>query len=367
MLKHCACAVFSSAVEQCELFSAPIGATNLIFYIYHCILVYIYIYINICIYSHMYWVCIDVYIYVNICTFLCIIIDAQKYSHIIVSILVQTQVDVGWSSCRQVRAVAQAHMSLPLVVVGLDVETSDWSRACSFQAQDSHLRGARSRRSKSLCEGESQGDSQMELGMCQASVGGVCDKNHRIDLGCICQVGWAIFRCSSESYYVAEDPVSLIVLLPDGERVAEKANKYNGICDSDCAKGLDFEDAMQRLTKVLEETGAKIVCHNLAHEALVFCRELQKRDLSLPVIMNAIVEGECTNQMTKRCHGTLKKLSAAYEMIPGAPALRAHDAGQDAAMAGRLYLHYLKKNVNPSTESQSCGEEPGVKRPRCNS
>ena len=291
-----------------------------------------------------------------------------KISRIIVSILVQTQVDIGWSCCRQVRAVAQAHMSLPLVVVGLDVETSDWSRACSFQAQDSHLRGARSRRSKSLCEGESQGDSQMELGMCQASVGGVCDKNHRIDLGCICHVGWAIFRCSSESYYVAEDPVSLIIRLPDSERVAEKASKYNGIGDNDCAKGLYFDDAMTRLTKVLEESGAKIVCHHLAHEASVFCRELQKRDLSLPVIMNAIVEGECTNQMTQSCYGALKKLSAAYGVIPGAPALRAHDAGQDAAMAGRLYLHYLKKKiVTPSTDSQSCGEEPCEKRPRCNS
>ena len=70
--------------------------------------------------------------------------------------------------------------------------------------------------------------------------------------------------------------------------------------DYDCATvGAEFADFTQRLSTILEQPDVKIVCHKFTHEALVFCHELQKRDISLPIIMDAIAAGECTIELTR--------------------------------------------------------------------
>ena len=69
---------------------------------------------------------------------------------------------------------------------------------------------------------------------------------------------------------MAEEPVTLTIRLPEGERVAEKASKFHGIRNDDCAGGAMFEEVARRLGEVLEKPRARDICHNLFTKCLSF-------------------------------------------------------------------------------------------------
>ena len=150
----------------------------------------------------------------------------------------------------------------------------------------------------------------------------------------MCSLFATLFRCAV-LVSVAEEPVILTIRLAEDESVVENASKFHGIRNDDCASGAMFEEVARRLGKVLEKPRARDICHNLIHEVFVFCREQQKRGLGLPGLTTAIVAGECTSQMTRDRSGVFTKLSAAYQMLPDSPTVRAHDAGQEITMANQ--------------------------------
>ena len=148
-------------------------------------------------------------------------------------------------------------VALPRLIIGLDVETSDWDEHCSFCIMDEHLRH-----------------------------GIPCQSDHEGDAGYICGVGYCVFeRVSHEIHrYVAHEPISSIIKLPEGQTVSSQASKVHGIFTDDCQKGDDCSVVLQTIITLLKEDG-EICCHNVAHEALVFCREIPKRTrLSLRVL-----------------------------------------------------------------------------------
>ena len=139
--------------------------------------------------------------------------------------------------------------TLPRFIIGLDVETSDWDEHCSFRIMDEHLRH-----------------------------GIPCQSDHDGDAGYICGLGYCVFeRVSHEiDRYVAHEPMSSIIKLPEGQTVSPQAFKVHGISTDHCQKGDDFSIVLQTICTQLKE-GAELCCHNVAHETLVFCREFQKR------------------------------------------------------------------------------------------
>ena len=116
--------------------------------------------------------------------------------------------------------------------------------------------------------------------------------------------------CSSRSsedsnIYVAEEPVSLVIKLPEGETISEKAFAYHGISDAACVNAQDFSLALKPVIVLLRQ-GPQIFCHNLAHNTLVFCRELQKRSLTgshmlseddVLLLLHSLYLGHCTSML----------------------------------------------------------------------
>ena len=139
-------------------------------------------------------------------------------------------------------------LTLPRVIIALDVETSDWDEHCSFRRMDEHFHN-----------------------------GMPCQSDHHGDAGHICGFGYCVFeRVDHEAnMYVADAPVSLVIKLPKGQTIAQKASDVHGITTDACQEGEDFSVVLQTVVALLKE-GAEICCHNLAHETLVFCREMNK-------------------------------------------------------------------------------------------
>lgn len=242
--------------------------------------------------------------------------------------------------------------SPPPVVIGIDFETSDWDSNCSFNAQNLHH-----------------------------SKGFPCHDDHRRDSGTICQVGYAVFHRlpataaddprapgsgtsphhrldatkSSCALYRAEDPVSVVVKLPEGEAMSKKAELLHKITGDMCLKGEDFADTLEPLRRLVEEAEypkrGVLVAHNLPHESLVLCRDLQKRGLSVKFqgLQRAFHDAAyCTAKETNFRFGHRGwRLADAYRACcpRDAPQFQAHLAGDDAAMCGRLFIQYLGARV----------------------
>lgn len=203
-------------------------------------------------------------------------------------------------------------------IVAIDVETSDWCPLSSLLTQQEHFR-----------------------------VG--CCSDHRNALGCICQIGWAVFRPASRCWdrewggSWTETVESHIVRLPAGEEIASKAEIIHGLTTEDCADGEDFEEVIDRLCSLLAH-GALLVAYNLPHECLAFCREFQKRGIAetskAKTLMEALRRGRCAAELVRDQVGSFQRLQDAYKsFLPGTMIGPCHDAGIDAAMAGRIYLH----------------------------
>ena len=215
-------------------------------------------------------------------------------------------------------------VALPRLVIGLDLETSDWDDHCSFRIQDEHLHH-----------------------------GIPCQSDHQGDAGYICGFGYCVFeRVSPEmDTYVAHEPISSIIKLPEGHKVSPQAFKVHGISTGDCQNGDDLSVVLQTISTLLKE-GAEICCHNVAHESLVFCREIQKRRrlslLTLPeedvsLLLCALYKAHCTLIFGKQhIYGYYRKLSDEFRSCfpTESRPQRMHDAGEDAYKCGRLLLHY---------------------------
>ena len=177
----------------------------------------------------------------------------------------------------------------------------------------------------------------------------------------MCGVGYCLFSCSSadSKIYVAEEPVSTAIKLPENEIISEKAFAYHGISDTACANGPDLASVLKPVIALLRQ-GAQLCCHNLAHETLVICRELQKRTLArLPslsgddacLLLHALHTGHCTSLLAKKRNGNYSRLADEYQRIfaPSTSTPNAHDPGTDAYQCGRLFLHFNHAKVATST------------------
>ena len=119
--------------------------------------------------------------------------------------------------------------------------------------------------------------------------------------------------------------------------------------------------------------GAQICCHNLAHETLVLCRELQKRSLreasyftdqDALLLMRCVYEGHCTLVLAKRGNdGYFRGLTDEYQRIFG-PSLEtghAHEPGQDAYKSARLFLHFNQATLVADSDGQRLPETKKAK------
>ena len=221
--------------------------------------------------------------------------------------------------------VAYSHKSCspPQLLLGLDVETSDWDEQSSGAKQRHHLRQ-----------------------------GFPCHADHTADNGYICGFGYCVFLRSLEDskIYVVEERVSTAIKLPDNEIISEKAFAYHGISDTACANGQDFALVLEPVISLLRQ-GAQICCHNLAHETLVICRELQKRtrvgspslsDDDARLLLHSLYLGHCTLMLAHKRNGHYCRLADEYQRCFGdlATADIAHDPGQEAYKCACLFLHY---------------------------
>ena len=214
----------------------------------------------------------------------------------------------------------------PDILIGFDVETSDWDDACSFSNQDQHF-----------------------------DAGHPCGQDHRGSSGHVCAMGFAVFRrrARDSNEYVAEEPQVRMVKLPGGEHVAKKASDVHGYTDFDCSSGLPFSEAIVPILNLLQE-GAQLVCHNLPHETLVICREVQKLNLlSARPLLQALFSGHCTLSIARKRHGYRRKLSEVFRSFFGEEGFnfRDHNPGHDAAKCARLFLYYNKASVGGASSS----------------
>ena len=223
--------------------------------------------------------------------------------------------------------------SPPQVLIGLDVETSDWDEQISFAKQRHHFR-----------------------------LGCPCHADHTAGNGYVCGLGYCVFSRSlaDSNIYVAQEPVSILIKLPESEIISEKAFAYHGISDAACADGQDLSLALKPVIALLRQ-GAQICCHNLAHETLVFCRELQKRTLigsptlsedDAFLLLQSLYLGHCTSMLANKRNGYYCRLTDEYQRCFGAMATVdiVHDPGQDAYKCACLFLHYTEAVVAASSD-----------------
>ena len=98
-----------------------------------------------------------------------------------------------------------------------------------------------------------------------------------------------------------------------------------------------------------KSAGGQIVCHNLRHETLVICREVQKQNLiSASLLLRSLYSGHCTSIIAKRRNkGYWRKLSDEFRSCIGQEGFTFtdHNPGHDAAKCARLFLHYNEARV----------------------
>ena len=146
----------------------------------------------------------------------------------------------------------------PPILIGLDVETSDWDEQCSFARQDEHF-----------------------------DAGFPCLIDHKAAAGHICAVGYSVFRqiATVPHLYTVDEYVSVLIKLPDGESISKQAVGVHGVTDHACLQGQQLCTFLKSMVALLKQ-GAEICCHNLAHETLVLCREIQKRSSIDPLMLS---------------------------------------------------------------------------------
>ena len=230
--------------------------------------------------------------------------------------------------------------SRPELLVGLDVETSDWDDNITFLKQTQHFKA-----------------------------GFPCQVDHAQCTGCICCLGYCVFRrCSDDnSIYVVEKPVSSVIQLAKGETISKKAFVFHGLSDAVCVHGEELFAALRPIIVLLKQ-GAQICCHNLAHATLVFCRELQKRGLQVSphctkedaaLLMRCLYEGHCTLAPAHQRNGRyFNGLSDEYQRVfaPSTSIWNALGPGRDAYQCGSLFLHYNRARVATRTKLLCEGE-----------
>ena len=164
-----------------------------------------------------------------------------------------------------------------------------------------------------------------------------------------------------------------MIKLPTHERIAEQAFRVHGIADDDCAAGERFDIAIKPIVSLLRQ-GAEIVSHNLAHETLVLCREIQKQSLhDLPqlseadaaMLLSSLYNGHCTSVLAKkRNNGYWRKLSEEFRDCFGQDActFEDHNPGHDAAKSARLFLHYNGADITTVSTAADHLQEPPHKK-----
>ena len=211
----------------------------------------------------------------------------------------------------------------PRILLGLDVETTDWDEQCSFIKQNEH-----------------------------SEAGFPCLIDHRAAAGHICVVGYTVCRqnAAMPQCYSVEECMSAVIKLPDGETVSKQAVDIHGVTDHMCQQGQSLGRVFSFIVAWLKQ-GAEICCHNLAHECLVWCREIQKRpstgslmfapdDTSL--FLRSLYQGHCTLRLGKQRNGFFRTLTEEFSLCcrDEAHLDKRHDAAQDAYKCARLFLHY---------------------------
>ena len=224
----------------------------------------------------------------------------------------------------------------PHLLIGLDVETSDWDDQITFAKQEYHFRS-----------------------------GFPCHVDHMVSKGYVCGLGYCVFLRDSQgsNTYLVEEPVSIPIKLPNGESIAAKAFAYHGLSDAVCSNGQDFSSALKPIIALLRQ-GAQICCHNLAHATLVFCREVQKRTLmgsptlsedDAQLLLHCLYLGHCTSILASETDGHYCRLIDEYQRCFGEliAADVAHVPGLDAYKCGRLFLLYNKASLVPISDAQT--------------
>ena len=91
------------------------------------------------------------------------------------------------------------------------------------------------------------------------------------------------------------------------------------------------------------------MCHNLRHETLVICREVQKQNLiSASLLLLSLYFGHCTSIIAKRRNkGYWRKLSDEFPSCIGQEGFTFtdHNPGHDASKCARLFLYYNDASV----------------------
>lgn len=230
--------------------------------------------------------------------------------------------------------------SRPELIIGLDVDTSDWDDSITMLKQTQHF-----------------------------EAGFPCRADHTGSNGCVCGLGYCVFsrRSDDSSIYTAEKPVSSIIKLAKDETISPKAFVFHGLSDAMCVEGEDFFAAVIPIIMLLKQ-GAQICCHHLAHETIVFCRELQKRssqesthftkeDASL--LMRCLYDGHCTFALaTQGKYPYFRGLSDEYQRIfaPSTTTCTADSPGWKAFKCGRLFLHFNDARVATITDGAAASE-----------
>ena len=223
--------------------------------------------------------------------------------------------------------------SRPQVLIGLHVHTSDWDDQMTGAQQRYHFRQ-----------------------------GFPCQSDHTTSKGYICGLGFCVFTCRSpgSNIYVAEEPVSIVVQLPDTGSISAQAFRFHGISDAACLHGQDLSIALQPIIALLRQR-AQICCHNLPHQTLAFCREFQKRTLmrspslsagDTRLLLNSLYRGHCTMELSKEGNGAYRSLAEVYQHWFGGTsgADGARDPGQNAYKCGCLFSHYTGASIATPNE-----------------
>ena len=92
----------------------------------------------------------------------------------------------------------------------------------------------------------------------------------------------------------------------------------------------------------LLQQGAEICCHNLRHETLVLCRELQKRSLVGPPVLS------------EHDASLLLRLADEFQCCFGESTIvgRQHDPGVDSYKCALLFLRYNEACIASTTDCE---------------
>ena len=215
------------------------------------------------------------------------------------------------------------HPKCPSMLIALDVQTSDWDEHCSFRRQDEHF-----------------------------DAGFPCHSDHRSAVGHICAVGYAVFRqiTAVPHLYTADEKDFVAIKLPDGETISKQAARVHGLTDQVSRQGQQLNTIIRFVVALLKQ-GAEICSHNLAHETLVWCRDLQKRRSIDPsmlseedssLFLQSLYEGHCTLRLGKQRNGFYRNLRDEFASCctDEVQLDQRSDAAQNAHMCACLFLYY---------------------------